>query len=46
MSTSVLGYEATASTQGGLVLMADGAVKQMTVQEFSSATKASPSEKK
>jgi hypothetical protein len=39
-SNTVLGHESDTPTKGGLVLMGDGSVKQMTVQEFQKAPKA------
>lgn len=45
-TNTVLGYEKKVPTSGGLVLMADGTVKEMTAQEFASAPKADQSTKK
>lgn len=42
LSNFVLGWEATTPTSGGIVLFADGAVQEMTPQQFQSATKAQP----
>jgi hypothetical protein len=39
-SSTILGYEKDAPTAGGLVLMGDGNVKNMTTAEFQSAPKA------
>src|SRR5262249_15435343 len=39
-SNTVLGYEADVPTKGGQVLMGDGSVRTMTVQEFQAAPKA------
>ena len=39
-SNTILGYEKDAPSAGGLVLMGDGNVKNMTAEEFQSAPKA------
>ena len=41
-SNTVLAYEKDAPTKGGAVLMADGSVKKITVDEFKKATLAKP----
>jgi hypothetical protein len=41
-SNVVLAYEAKAPNSGGVVLLGDGSVKQMTAAEFQAAPKAQP----
>lgn len=41
-SNTILAHEATVPANGGIVLMADGSVKQMTAAEFQAAPKAQP----
>jgi prepilin-type processing-associated H-X9-DG protein len=41
-SNTILAHEANAQTNGGIVLMADGSVRQMTAAEFQAAPKAQP----
>jgi hypothetical protein len=40
--STVLAYEAKVPTAGGVVLLGDGSVKQMTAAEFQAAPKAQP----
>jgi hypothetical protein len=44
-SNTVLGYEKDVPTKGGLVLMGDAFVKQMSADEFKNAPKATPKSK-
>jgi hypothetical protein len=44
-SGTVLGYETTTPTAGGLVLMGDGSVRNVTAAEFASLPKAEPATK-
>jgi hypothetical protein len=42
---TVLGYEKDAPTKGGLVLMGDASVREMSADEFKNAPKATPKSK-
>jgi hypothetical protein len=44
-SNTVLAYEKDVPAKGGMVLMADGSVREMTAQEFQTAPKAAPAVK-
>jgi predicted amidohydrolase YtcJ len=44
-SNTVLGYEKDVPAKGGMVIMGDGSVREMTAQEFQTAPKATPGKK-
>ena len=44
-SNTVLGYEKDVPAKGGMVIMGDGSVREMTAQEFQAAPKATPGKK-